>query len=299
MRHRLLLLIALIVPQAFPVGLTAQESTPAEITYKTQTDVFYYEGAAAATAGDYQRQQCRLDVYTPDNRPGFSTVIWFHGGGLTSGHREFPRLKDKGIALVAVGYRLSPQAAFPSFLEDAAAATAWTLRHIAKRGGDPRKVFIAGHSAGGYLAAMIAMDPRWLAPYSFSNRQLAGVIPVSAQVTTHFTVKKLRGDTGPELRPLIDDYAPLYHAAADLPPICLILGDRRIEYKSRVEENELLSISLKNLGHPSVEFHEMGGLDHGTIPAGAWLLMPAFIKKTAERIDTAAGSPAATAKTTP
>ncbi len=104
------------------------------------------------------------------------------------------------------------------------------MKNIESRGGDPKKVFIAGHSAGGYLAAMIGMDPRWLAAHGLSNRQLAGIIPVSGQVTTHFLVKKVRGDKQPELRPIIDEYAPLYYASKDLPPICLILGDRRIEY---------------------------------------------------------------------
>lgn len=269
----------------------APTASAAAAAYNTETDLPYYEGAALEKAGDYQRSQCRLDLYYPANRPGFATVIWLHGGGLTGGTRGFPQIKDKETGLVAVSYRLSPKAEFPAFLEDAAAATAWTLRHIAERGGDPKKVFLAGHSAGGYLAAMVGMDPRWLAAHGLSHRQLAGLILVSAQVTTHFEVKKLRGDTGPEFRPLIDEYAPLYYASKDLPPVCLILGDRKIEYKNRVEENDLLAASLRNLGHPSVEFHEMGGLDHGMSRYGAWILMPGFIKKTTGQNPAPAASP--------
>ena len=135
-------------------------------------------------------------------------------------------------------------------------------------------------TAGGYLAAMVGMEPRWLAAHGFSHRQLAGLIPVSAQVTTHFKVKQLRGDTGPEYRVVVDEYAPLHHASRDLPPICLIVGDRRIEYKNRVEENDLFAVSLRNLGHTAVEFHEMGGLDHGGVRRGSWLIIPGFIKRT-------------------
>ncbi|HSI83319.1 MAG TPA: alpha/beta hydrolase [Candidatus Methylacidiphilales bacterium] len=262
-----------------PAGEVSAAPRPPKAEYKTESDLFYYEGEAATKADEYQKEKCRLDLYYPTNRPGFATVIWLHGGGLSQGTRYFPALKEKEIALVGVSYRLSPKATIPAFFEDAAAATAWTLKNIEKYGGDPKKVFIAGHSAGGYLAALVAMDPRWLKAHGLSNMQLAGVIPVSGQVTTHFLVKKLNGDTGPEFRPVIDEYAPMHYAAKALPPICLITGDRRVEYKSRVEENEFLAISLKNLGHPMVEFYEMGGLTHSTIVEGSTILIRAFVKK--------------------
>jgi acetyl esterase/lipase len=241
------------------------------------SNLSYYGESLPATADGYAREQCRLDLRYPTNKVGFATVVWFHGGGLTSGRRHFIDLKNHGIAVVAAGYRLSPRAQLPAFLEDAAAATAWTLRNIAQYGGDSNKVFVSGHSAGGYLAAMVGMDPKWLAAQGASNRQLAGLIPLSAQVTTHFHVKKLAGDAGPQYRPMIDAYAPLYYCASNLPPICLITGDRAIEFKCRVEENELLAASLRTLGHPHVEFYEMGGLDHGTVGEGGLVVLNAFV----------------------
>jgi acetyl esterase/lipase len=242
------------------------------------SNLAYTSDVALMQADDYQKAQCRLDLRYPTNRTGFATVVWFHGGGLTAGKRHFIDLKNPDIAVAAVGYRLSPKGELPCFLEDAAAATAWVLRHIAQYGGDSNKVFVSGHSAGGYLTAMIGMDPKWLAAEGVSNMQLAGLIPVSAQVTTHFHVKKLLGDTGPQYRPLIDEYAPLYHCASNLPPVCLITGDRAIEFKCRVEENELLAASLRTLGHPRVEFYEMGGLDHGTVGEGGLIILNGFIK---------------------
>jgi len=243
------------------------------------TNVAYYATSELNRADEYQKTQCRLDLRYPTNRPGFATVVWFHGGGLTGGKRHFIELKRPEVAIAAVGYRLSPKVEHPGYLEDAAAATAWVIKNIAQYGGDSNKVFVAGHSAGGYLSAMIGMDPRWLAARGVSNLQLAGLIPVSGQVTTHFLVKKLRGDTGPEYRPIIDELAPLYHSASNLPPICLILGDRNIEYKNRVEENALLAVSLKNLGHPHVEFYEMGGLNHGTVGEGGMILLRNFVER--------------------
>ena len=268
--HMKLMLVLMVVVGAF-VPAWAETKTAVE------TGISYYDAAALESANDYQKEQCKLDVYHLVDAPAAPTLIWFHGGGLTGGQREFPKLKDQGINLVSVSYRLSPKGEFPCFLEDAAAATAWTIRNISKYGGDPKKVFVGGHSAGGYLTLMVGMDPRWLEPYGISPNDLAGLIPVSAQVTTHFTVKKLRGDTQDSLRPIIDEYAPLYHSAKNLPPICLITGDRKIEWKSRVEENVLLDITLTHLGHTPHEFHELPGLDHGTALDGSMPVIRSFI----------------------
>ncbi len=267
----LFFLTAAALAEAAPPKAAAETSVAADISY--------YSAAALTQADDYQKAQCRLDLRYPANRPGFATLVWFHGGGLTSGRRHFVTLKDRDVAVAAVGYRLSPQGKLPSFLEDAAAATAWVVRNIAQYGGDSNKVFVSGHSAGGYLAAMVAMDPKWLAAQGVSHRQLAGVAPVSGQVTTHFHVKQLLGDPGPQFRPLINEYAPLYHCASNLPPVCLIVGDRAIEFKCRVEENELLAASLRTLGHPHVEFYEMGGLDHITVGDGGMLIVNGFIQR--------------------
>jgi acetyl esterase/lipase len=246
----------------------------------TEKDISYYPEAALKDAGEYQKTMCKLDLRHPQGKTGFATVIWFHGGGLTGGQRAFPKIADPDIALVAAGYRLSPNAKLPEFIEDAAAATAWTLKNIGSYGGDPKKVFIAGHSAGGYLALMVGMDPQWLAPHGISIQSLAGLIPVSAQVTTHFHVKELLGNKNDALVPTIDKYAPLHFVSKKLPPICIITGDRKIEYPSRVEENDFFAVTLKNLGHPAVEFHEMPGVDHGGAGNAAAEMMEAFVRKS-------------------
>lgn len=108
---------------------------------------------------------CRLDIYLPADAKGFPTIIWFHGGGLSGGRREIPEaLKGHGMAVVGVEYRLVPQVKVADCVADAAAAAAWVVEHIASYGGDPERIFVAGHSAGGYLTSMIGLDKRWLAP---------------------------------------------------------------------------------------------------------------------------------------
>lgn len=255
---------------------TAVIAAAAPVTVK---DVSYYDAAALEKADDYQKSQCKLDVRHPEGGKDLPVLLWYHGGGLTGGKKGFPEYPGEDVVLVAIGYRFDPPGKFPCFLEDAAASTAWAFKNIASYGGDPKKIFISGHSAGGYLAAIVGIDPKWLQPYGISNKSLAGIIPVSAQVTTHFHVKKLRGDTGAPLRPLIDEYAPLWFASKDLPPICLVTGGRKIEYKSRVEENDLFAITLKNLGHPDVEFHELPEFDHGTVGKGSMPAVAAFVRR--------------------
>lgn len=255
------------------LSAAAQEAAP-----RSLQGIAYYP---AETKIEDPQSRCRLDLKLPPST-GFPTLIWFHGGGLTTGNRDFPKFQGEGVAFVSAGYRLSPQVPCPVFIEDAAAAVAWTIHHIAEYGGDPKKVFVGGHSAGGYLALMVGMDPQWLKPHGLQPSAIAGLLPVSAQVTTHFQVKALRGDKNPSLVPVIDGFAPLHFASKDLPPICLITGDRRIEWPCRVEENELLFATLKKLGHPDVAFHELKDLDHGTVPNGAAAVMPGFISRIAE-----------------
>lgn len=243
----------------------------ASVEYEQVDGVFYYEGDVLNNADDYQKTQCCLQIIYPKNAiEPFATLIWFHGGGLTSGQKHIPSafkrlqaFKEGKLAIVAVGYRLSPKVPFPVFIEDAAASTAWVLRHIAEYGGAPDKVFVSGGSAGGYLTAMIGTYPKWLNAFGADRNQLAGLIPVSGQMTTHFHVKELLKYPGDQYCPFIDENAPLGGLSADYPPVFFVLGDRKIEWKCRVEENELMAASLRALGAPLVDFSENEGFTHG------------------------------------
>lgn len=283
MKHLKTLVLASALAMGFPAYAQEPAIAPAAPAAVKNVTGISYQPVGADIVDPEKR--CVLDLKLPPNKQNFATLIWFHGGGLTGGNREFPQFQGEGVALISAGYRLSPQVPCPVFIEDAAAAVAWTLKNIASHGGDPKKVFVGGHSAGGYLALMVGMDGKWLQPHGLAPSALAGLLPVSAQVTTHFHIKELRKIPGPSLVPVIDEFAPLHFASKDLPPICLITGDRRIEWPCRVEENQLLFATLTKLEHPAVEFRELPDLDHGTVPRGAAAVLPVFIDRVSKVID--------------
>ncbi|WP_197454785.1 alpha/beta hydrolase [Stieleria varia] len=245
-------------------------------SYATVTDILYR--ANNDSLSDYARERCRLDVYHPTDKTGYPTVVWFHGGGLTGGNRSVPKaLQDKGIAVVAVNYRLSPKVTSPTYVQDAAAAVAWTIQNISTYGGDPDKVFVSGHSAGGYLTSMVGLDKRYLAEHDIDADRLAGLIPYSGHTITHFTVRSERGIDGKQ--PIVDEMAPLYHVRPDAPPILLITGNRELEMLGRYEENAYLWRMLKVAGHKDVELMELDGYNHGQMAEPAHPLLLRFIDR--------------------
>lgn len=256
---RLVLLIASFSIIFFAGWRWNTHQPPTGGDYRNELDIPYRIVDGKAVEGE---ERCRLDLYVPVGRKDFATVVWFHGGGLTKGNKSIPQaLQEKGIAVVAPNYRLSPNAKSPEYIEDAAAAVAWTVKNIESYGGSPRKIFVAGHSAGGYLATMVGIDPRWLRPYGIIADDLAGIIPFSGHSITHFTIRAERGI--PDHQPIIDDLAPLYHVRRQTPPLLLITGDRERELLGRYEETAYFWRMLKVAGNPDVQLIELKGYDHG------------------------------------
>ena len=121
---------------------------------------------------------------------------------------------------------------------------------------------MSGHSAGGYLSLMLALDKRYLNKYGIDANQIAAYLPVSGQTLTHFTIRKERGLS--QQIPVIDEYAPVSRIRKDTAPLILITGDRKLEMADRWEENALLASVLKNIGNNKVSLYELEGFDHET-----------------------------------
>jgi acetyl esterase/lipase len=215
---------------------------------------------------EYAQEQCKLDIIYPAATDGYPTIVWFHGGGLSGGVRQNGELVAKrflpeGIAVVQVSYRLSPRVKCPVYNDDAAAAIAWTFKNIKKYNGDPDKIFISGHSAGGYLTMILGMDESYLAKYDIATSQLAGLIPISGQTITHSTIRRERNI--PRSTILIDKFAPLFHSGKIGPPCLCICGEN--DNPLRCEENKYFVAAQKNAGNDKISYLEVEGRDHSTI----------------------------------
>ncbi|KAA6346467.1 Lipase 2 [termite gut metagenome] len=230
----------------------------------------------------YGKERCKLDIYYPTNKTGFATVVWFHGGGLENGEKHiFDELKEKGIAVVPVNYRLSPKAKNPAYTEDAAAAVAWVFKNIEKYGGSAGNIFVSGHSAGGYLTLMVGLDKSYLGKHGVDADKIRGLISISGQSNTHYTIRKERNlliDI-----PVIDEYAPINKSRENIPPTLLISGDRKLEMLARYEENAHLEVILKSLGNKDVKLYELQGYNHGNVAIPGCFFLLEWINKYGEK----------------
>ncbi|MBO5763044.1 MAG: alpha/beta hydrolase [Lentisphaeria bacterium] len=230
----------------------------------------YYEKDSPRQGNlDYLESRCKLDLHLPDGQKNFPTLVWFHGGGLGGGSKYIPNeLALDRMAVAAVNYRLSgKKAECPDYLYDAAAAVVWVRKHIAEYGGDPSKVYVAGHSAGGYLTVMLALAPEYLQKFGAKPHDFAGYFPISGQMTTHYRIlgeRREKGQNVPDV--VLDEFAPIQRAGENAPPITLLVGDPEVEWASRVEENQLLYGRLKYVyKNKNVICHSFATFNHGSV----------------------------------
>lgn len=169
MRRFVSLLLSLSLAACTPVEfLNATAPRAGVVAYR---DIAYAPGPRHA-----------LDIYAPaQTTPDTPVVVFFYGGGWDSGHRAMYRfvgaaLAAHGVLTVIPDYRLFPAIRFPAYMRDAAAAVAWTRRHIAAYGGDQRRLFLMGHSAGGQIATLLALDGQYLRADHVDPSDLVGVI---------------------------------------------------------------------------------------------------------------------------
>lgn len=205
---------------------------------KTYFDIPYLKNAA-----DMQK----LDLYLPEKQD-FDTILWFHGGGIEGGSRKdnifASSVVKKGYAFVSAEYRMYPNAHFPDFVEDAAAAVAWVISHIKEYGGSG-KVYVSGESAGAYLTMMLCMDQHYLADAGIDQKQIAGYISDSAQQFVHFNVLRELGMDSRIER--IDEHAPIFFVREGLQIRPLLLLYYSDDMKCRPEETRLIYASMQRV----------------------------------------------------
>ena len=237
--------------------LAAGPVVTTDLRYKTGDDLTAYE-----------LTRCKLDVYAPADAKNAPVFVWFYGGGLTGGDKSgggtvamARSLAGEGFVVVVPDYRLSPKATYPAYILDAAASIGWAHQHIAEYGGNPDRLFVGGHSAGGYLTLIVGMHPDYLKNVGVPLSAIAGLIPVSGQVMTHYTIREERGISRYQVT--ADDCAPVRWVRADLPPMLILSADN--DMAARAEENAFLVSLLKAAGHKAVTGLCVAGRDHGSI----------------------------------
>jgi len=204
-----------------------------------------------------------LDVYAPSSASGpLPVVVFFYGGGWNSGYRAgyafaARAIAARGFVVVVPDYRLVPQVRFPAFIEDGAAAVRWTVDHVAALGGDPKRIAVAGHSAGAHIAMMLALDRRYLAaagvpgairsvvglagPYDFLPFDQGSAIAAFGQAPDPKATQ------------------PISFIRADAPPALLLTGDADEVVRPRNSRALAAALRLKGAG---VEEEEYGGVGH-------------------------------------
>jgi acetyl esterase/lipase len=182
-----------------------------------------------------EKSRHTLDVCQPKKAVGAPVVIFFYGGGWRSGYKELYRyigkaLARRGYVTVIPDYRIYPEARYPDFIEDGARVVRWVKDNVSRFGGDPEKIFLQGHSAGAHIAAMLAIDGRWLREVGLeSRRDIAGLIGIAGPydflpLRNEILKVIFGGDNRQETQ-------PIFHVAPGAPPALLLTGskDRRVE----------------------------------------------------------------------
>ncbi|MFD1190292.1 MULTISPECIES: alpha/beta hydrolase [Phenylobacterium] len=182
----------------------------------------------AAPFGPGPRQ--RLDVYAPPKAEVPAPVaVFFYGGSWETGRRQdygwaARALAAKGFLTLLPDYRIYPEAVYPAFLEDGAAAVRWAVEHAPAHGGDPQRIVLAGHSAGAYIATMLGLEPRWLDAAQVERSRIKAIAGLSGP----YEFVPFKNDTIIRTFGHADDphlTQPWPHVTPAAPPVFLGHGD--------------------------------------------------------------------------
>lgn len=232
------IVLALVLLVAAGLWLAVRQNGPAVV------DRIDRLTAPANTATPVHREQFgddpqqKLLVYQPqESGQPLPVVVFVHGGGWNSGDPDnygfiARNIAPQGYVVVLAGYRLGKAGRYPAMLEDTAYAIGWTHTHIARFGGDPGRIVLAGHSAGAYNVVQTALEPRWLAQHKVPPIAIRGVIGLAGPYDFYpFDTDSTRagfGSTGADERS-----QPINHARADAPPMLLVHGEEDTVVKPR------------------------------------------------------------------
>lgn len=225
-------------------------------------DVDYIAGT------DYAEDRDKLDVFMPEGAAGAPVVVFFHGGALQQGDKSYGevlvrRFVPEGVGVVSANYRLSPGVMHPAHIQDAAAAFAWVVKNIARYGGDPERVYVSGHSAGAYLATLMALDPAHLASHGLGLDAIRGTIAISPFLYVEETAKERPKTVWGEDPDAWMNASVTPHIAPGKGPMLLIYADGDADWRRR--QNDTFGKAMRAVGNSDILVKEVSNRDHGTL----------------------------------
>jgi len=253
-------LVCVLAGATTPAGIAAQRPAAPDTTWVT-----IIRSLAYRQNGDSTQQ---LLFYDAGRRSGAGvpTVVFVHGGGLTSGDRSDPPVGEMcpnflraGIACVSVNYRLVSRAPWPAQPDDVASAVAWVIGNVASMGGDPKRVFVFGHSSGCHLVSLIVTDTTYLTRYGRSPRDLAGVVAMGCllrQVPPAISDSvKLREffASGRWIYPSLEtfrDADPTRHVGPHVPPTLVLVAEAEQLQPPILENARAFADRMREAGRP-------------------------------------------------
>lgn len=212
----------------------------------------------------------QLNIWVPEGTQKtdrLPVLVWLYGGGWYSGARDDYGFAGRafaraGFIVVIPDYRIVPDGHWPDFIQDSAAAVAWTERNIASYGGDPARIALSGHSAGAYNAVMLALDPKWLKAAGSDAAIIRGVAALAGPYDFHPFEKGGRADVAMgDIRP-IEQTQPIHFVRADAPP--LWLGHGTADTVVRVRNSNRLAAAMQKVGG-SAQLRTYDGLSHNDL----------------------------------
>lgn len=232
-------------------------------------DFAYTEGPPVEAAKQ------KLDLYVPHGAKAAPVFIFLHGGAWRFGDRGlYPpvghRFAKEGILTVIPSYRLAPKHKWPAQAEDSAAALAWTVRHIARHGGDTNRIFIGGHSAGGHLSSLLVFNDRFLKPFGLAPSLVRGVVSLSG--VYNLDIGDVQTAVFGKDRDVRRDASPLFFVKAMAPPF--LVSYCQWDYPTLPAQAKIFHAALQGVGVSSElvftpkenHIYEMIALTHDADP---------------------------------
>jgi acetyl esterase/lipase len=225
---------------------------------------------AYVQAAGYSADKDKLDLYLPVGRVNAPVIVSYYGNQLMGGDKDEEgyighRFASAGFATAVVNYRVSPAVSHPAHVQDAAASFAWVKRNIRRYGGDPSRVFAIGYSAGGYLAALLSTDPRYLAAHGLSPRDIRGTVAVSAFYRVEgqgVAPDRDKSVWGTDRNAWVEA-SPAHHLRGAVPPLLILYADGDEDW--RRQQNVEMAAAMKAAGIGDVEIAMVPGRNHATI----------------------------------